>query len=83
MRGDLFTGRRVVLVGKRVLNAFMRHMSPGLVDPCTFFFDGLGNRARIHDYKLGYMPHPSGRNLWYNDADNVALARSFLREVFT
>jgi hypothetical protein len=29
------------------------------------------------------MPHPSGRNRWWNSQDNRAAARAFLREEMT
>lgn len=64
----LTRGRRVILVGTRVAEAFGFHWPPFTWGPP----DELGGR-------LAWIPHPSGRNRYYNDPANVALAEGFLR----
>ena len=53
----------LVLLGRKVEAAF--DLKPGV---------WLTWRGR-----LGIMPHPSGRNRWYNDPLNIEAAREFLR----
>lgn len=74
----LLAGRRVVLVGRGVANAFgveaefhqwsvleARRYCPIQREP--------------HAIHLAVVPHPSGRNRWYNQDENLQLARDFWR----
>ena len=63
------SGRTVVLLGLDVVKAF-RHP-----------------RSLIHPQLIGgttwrQIPHPSGRNLWYNDASNRQLVAMLLEDLF-
>jgi len=57
--------RDVFLLGKRVAHAF------GMME--RQFFDGLHCGQTV----LYVVPHPSGLNRWYNDAENVEISRQF------
>jgi hypothetical protein len=66
-------GRQVLLVGKDVAAAFGHGDAPWLrwrLDPAWF-------------YHYAVLPHPSGRNHWYNAASNKRRAVSFLRDWIT
>lgn len=61
--------RVVVLLGNDVRTAFGHPrllIHPQVIGGCTF----------------RQLPHPSGRNLWYNDPDNLKLAELLLEELF-
>ncbi len=62
----MFPSRRFVLFGRKVARAF-----------------GLGPEApwMTWDEGIAVVPHPSGRSYWYNDPENRARARTFLRRV--
>jgi len=64
-----FTGRTIVLLGGDVANAF-RHprllLHPQVIGGCTW----------------RQVPHPSGRNLWFNDEKNRFLVASLLEDLF-
>jgi hypothetical protein len=64
------TGRVVVLLGKDVLRAF-RVIPPLLIHPQV-----------IGGCTWRQLPHPSGRNMWYNDEDNKKLAELLLEELY-
>lgn len=73
-------GRRTILLGSRVAKAF------GVYDarqmewrPIKFVTKG----NEMADGLVARMPHPSGRNLWWNDPANVARAAVFWREAIT
>lgn len=65
----LLAGREVILVGRNVANAFGYYEIP--------FHHWMS------DDRSGFMvcciPHPSGRNLWYNLAENREAAAEFWR----
>lgn len=63
-------GRRVVLVGRNVATAFGFRESP--------FFEWFDQP--IWGYEAVVVPHPSGRNHWYNNEENRALARCWWAE---
>lgn len=65
------SGRRVILLGSNVANAFRFGISaPFLwVTSLTYVYA-----------TWTYSPHPSGRNRWWNDLRNVDAARRFWRE---
>jgi hypothetical protein len=64
-------GRRTILLGQNVARAF-----------------GVGEvplRWRVvddHGTEVAIVPHPSGRNLWWNDPEHRSAARRFLRATF-
>lgn len=64
--------RRVVLLGSRV-----RSVHPRVEVRTAEFFKWVSvDRCRV-----ATMPHPSGRNRWYNDSNNVKSAVDFLRDL--
>lgn len=65
----MLIGRRTILLGQRVSHAFELHWPPL-------------NWVTIGDQSTAILPHPSGRNHWWNDATNRAQARRFLRATF-
>lgn len=66
-RMDLSGRPFVLLAGRKVAAAFGVGRMPYLE-----WFRLRGGMAAV-------LPHPSGINRWWNDADNVARAREFLR----
>lgn len=82
VRGGMLSGARVVLVGARVRDAFFSKVNP---KP-----NWLEWRPHVRGLHRGdkewprfvCVPHPSGRNLWYNDPDNRERVRDFFRELF-
>lgn len=76
----LLTGRIVILVGRKVADAFkidlpfhewaeLRTQRPNILTRCR-------GTARF-----AIVPHPSGRNHWYNRDDNRRLAHCFWQEL--
>ena len=63
---SLLRGRRVLALGQRVLAAIGTPEELMSWEFCEDSFIGAT------------MPHPSGMNRWWNDADNVAAAKAFL-----
>ncbi len=63
-------GRRVILLGQNVARSFGWHSR-------LFWWNDLAAGGR-----LALIPHPSSRNPWWNDAENRATARRFLRATF-
>jgi uracil-DNA glycosylase len=62
--------RRVVMLGSSVAWAFRVHRVP-----LFRWFEFKGALVMV-------MPHPSGRNRWWNDPAHVARARRALRQLF-
>lgn len=62
----------LLLLGNRVARAFDL---PSDVEWLEWY------RSPTHAHPMIAVPHPSGRNRWWNDMDNVAEARRLLREV--
>lgn len=60
-------GRRTILLGSRVSAAF-----GFTAEPLTWVTEA--------DREVARMPHPSGRNHWWNDRQNYESARAFLSE---
>lgn len=63
------SGRTVVLLGEDVRRAFGHPRSllhPQVIGGCTW----------------RQVPHPSGRNLWFNDASNREMVAMLLEELF-
>ena len=77
----LLVDRRVVLVGRNVANAF------GLQEEEFHEWTTLQVRRYCPIQKcrglarIACVPHPSGRNHWYNDAENLEAARRFWEEL--
>jgi hypothetical protein len=70
MSRELFgSGRMIVLFGQDVRRSFGHPellLHPQMIDGCTW----------------RQLPHPSGRNTWYNDAENRRLAGMVLEELY-
>jgi hypothetical protein len=62
-------GRRVVVLGRRVEDAL------GLELPRPLVWTDQG------DLEAALLPHPSGVNLWWNEARNRSRARAFARRI--
>lgn len=65
----LLSGRRVLLLGKRVQRAFLLYDPP----PMSWRIPTEGN------FVAAGLPHPSGRCRWYNSHRNTRNAAEFLR----
>lgn len=63
LAATLLNGRRVIALGKDVAGAFV----PGLSEWFVV--------AMHRDTTVMLIPHPSGRNLWYNNSMNVKRVR--------
>jgi hypothetical protein len=68
--------RVLVLLGREVQKAF--HMPPGTPDVLPVLETGLFAGRAI----LRCLPHPSGRNLWYNDPVCWEAASLLLEELY-
>jgi uracil-DNA glycosylase len=68
-------GRTVVFVGRRVAQSFGCD-SEWFDWDRAYFNHGVGVEIRY-----ATIPHPSGRNRWWNDEGNVARAEAFMREL--
>ena len=67
---ELFgSGRVVVLLGREVQSAFA--IPPLLVHPQV-----------IGGCTWRQLPHPSGRNMWYNEPENVRVAELLMEELY-
>jgi uracil-DNA glycosylase len=73
VEGRFFEGRVIVLFGELVATAFGVDFDP---DVLTTPHHGP-RRTRIY-----VLPHPSGRNRWWNDAANVARAAEIARRIW-
>lgn len=60
----------IVCLGRDVANAF------GLFDVRPLIFSKIWKNTRA-----AYLPHTSGLNRWYNDADNAEAANVFMRQL--
>ena len=69
-------GRRFALLGKDVTRAFGLHR--GERDAPPLMWQELGYR----DTHWALLPHPSGRNMWYNTPGNRDRAAQFLAELY-
>lgn len=70
-------GIRVVVLGDRVRQAFQSFLK---VEIPRFDWVLAGAKVRRHDFRftVAAVPHPSGRNRYWNDSANVEEARRFL-----
>ena len=69
------TGRVVVLLGNSVREAFDRALSGGLPPVLLHPQQAMGCTWR-------QVPHPSGRNLWYNVPENVRVVELLMEELY-
>jgi hypothetical protein len=65
-------GRTTLLLGRNVTLAFGLH-PPDL---------SLTWKHPNEDVEIAMLPHPSGRNRWWNDPENRSAARRFLHQTF-
>ena len=79
--GGLFNNRVVVFVGKRVAEAYLRFCGAQRSNWDRAMMELTCSYAEVNHGVLSYIPHPSGRNLWYNDPDNKRRVELFLRKV--
>ena len=74
IRRDNAERETIVLLGRLVARAF--DLEDELADtPCAWYVGAGDSRQRI-----GYLPHPSGLDRWYNSEENRARAARFVRE---
>lgn len=67
----LLEGQTVIMVGRKVAEAFgFGHVS---------FFEWID--CPRGEFRFAVIPHPSGRNHFYNSAENVSRCQEFLRRV--
>lgn len=83
----LLANRTVILVGRNVAKSFaldqlpFHRLIPGLEaarlrpEPSPW--------ARVHPQAVACIPHPSGRNRWYNREERREEARAFWRDFLT
>ena len=71
MRDNELRGRKIVMLGRRVEKAFLPDWKPAQ------FFTWDTRPGRGYGNKLCVVPHPSGLNRWWNDANNAEDARLF------
>lgn len=86
LAGSLLRGRRVVLLGSNVAECFCLDRDEW--EPCSWHnWEDRGSAWTGHKpgfplpFSWAVLPHPSGRNLWYNDPRNRGLAREFMTEL--
>lgn len=77
----LLAGRTVILVGRSVANAF------GFDEEwhCWTKWRPLYRPSIFNNKGIGVMvvvPHPSGRNPWYSDPENLEVAKTFWHKFF-
>jgi len=72
----LLDKRTVVFVGRRVAEAF--GFKDDWFDWDEGYFDAVGKMVRI---RYAVIPHPSGRNRFWNSSQNVQEARTFITEL--
>ena len=74
-----FAGRKVVLVGKNVRDAFKR------TDEFFVWSDAIHSLASRHVLTdkawIVVVPHPSGVSHWWNDSTNLLAAKFFFRSL--
>lgn len=92
LAGSLLRGRRVVLLGANVAECFGLR-DPSRAEPCRWYALPEGAREwwGVTGFKSGFalpftyavLPHPSGRNRWYNEPENRARAERLMRDLAT
>jgi len=75
-------GRTILLLGAEVRKAFGQiDLQPGdFVDVLAFSL--CEDQSSEKRWRFYYLPHPSGRNLWYNDEANRQLASGLLANLY-
>lgn len=68
----MLIGRTTLLLGKNVTRAF--GLTPSDLQ--------LSWKQPTDGILIAMLPHPSGRNLWWNEAENRVAARNFLHGTF-
>lgn len=90
LAGSILRLRRVVFLGANVAECF--GLKREMWEPCVWrnLKDGTSPNKGCAGYSAGRMmppfhwavlPHPSGRNLWYNEPSNREMARAFMTEL--
>lgn len=74
----------IVMLGRKVAEAFSK-LTDGVLGPMTFdVLDSLRitgvDDGSQKTFRIISLPHPSGRNLYWNNPRNKAIAREFLAE---
>lgn len=67
-------GKTAILLGRKVATAF----GVGDLPPLSFVPVRYGSGE---GFWLALVPHPSGRNRWYNDSERRSRAEAFVREL--
>lgn len=68
--------RRIIFVGGRVAKAFRTRGTVPMMEWTTFWRGSTMSWCQNHHFAI--LPHPSGVNRWWNEPENVELARQFL-----
>lgn len=63
----LLLGRLVIFIGRNVARAFMH-------EDADWFEWSVDQK---YGYRFAAIPHPSGRNHWYNNVDNRLISQAF------
>jgi len=86
LAGSILRGRRVVLLGPNVAECF--GIKRTVYEYCTWHKNRGGVSGAIGwrvgsalPFSWAVLPHPSGRNRWYNEQENVDRASKFLKEL--
>jgi len=88
LTGSLLRRRRVILLGQNVAECFgiSREMYSYLSWKDSRVYETYGlcgwKIGRLPPFVWAVMPHPSGRNRWYNDPFNAESARQFIFNEF-
>lgn len=87
LAGSILRGRRVILLGQNVAECFglpRQSYEYCVWKECTSKYRGIAGFSvgQALPFDWGVIPHPSGRNFWYNDHNNKAKISDFLREEF-
>ena len=86
LAGSILRNRRVILLGSNVVECF--GIPRRLYEYLEWCERPISRSVGVAGFRAGRMtlpfswavlPHPSGRNRWYNDAENAERARLFLR----
>jgi hypothetical protein len=77
-RNSLLLGSTVVVLGREVWRAL--GLKPR-TEPGESFVGGGGGQRGGKTVRWVYLPHPSGRNMWYNEEENRAYAGRLLADL--
>lgn len=73
----LLGGREVVMVGRNVATVFGLELQD--FHTWSEYGSMFGGKYDAR-FRVAVVPHTSGRNRWYNNPDNLSIARSFWRD---